>query len=288
MMKLKTSMNLLGVVGIAFLVFISIASLTDCGIYNGISFDHQVEGVNIRTSYQSDYGESQWKITDNKELYIKLEIVQQPNDTEVLIEHMHADVSIHAYKPHVDGLLQDTMDDKMHTGTQAGFYVSETYPYYETFAVEGYSKFLIEGWGFLIGYYGWTKIQEKRLTESNLIKVGAQGSEVVIVYDVLIKNPNETMYHKYIITDNFYIFFNGQFEPSSQVEEQKTTRTIIKPEEWAIWAYILACIVFIAGIVLGYIHKSWTIFSVFTMIALIIFLIAALGGTQWKEIVVVE
>jgi hypothetical protein len=212
-MKLKVICLLLFLFG-----FIATAQ---SGIYDGIQFTHYLDGINIVTTYRSDYGESSWKITDNKELYITLEVTTQPSDVTVIIEHMHADVSVHAYKPDVDGILQDTMDDKIHEGTQPGFYVSPLYPYEEIFAVEGYSKWLIDGWISLVNDFGSGSIDEERLNENNLKRNGAVGSEIVIVYDVLIKKGNEPYFHKRVIADDFYIFFNGDFEPSDEGEENK-------------------------------------------------------------------
>ena len=98
-------------------------------IASGISFDHQVEDILIRTTYWSPYGSEKWRITDNKILYIKLEILDMPEGATILVEHMHADCFIHSYFEDIDGLLQDTMDDKIHGGSTPGFLVSTSYPY---------------------------------------------------------------------------------------------------------------------------------------------------------------
>lgn len=270
---------------IAIVLFAFWARVANAGIYNGISFDHEFEGVKIQTSYRSDYGESMWQITDNKELFIALEILEQPENTTVMIEHMHADISIHSYKEEVDGLTQDSMDDKMHTGTQEGFYVSPEHPYFETFAVEGYSKFLIEGWGFLIGYYGWTSIEEKRLTEANLKKAGAQGSEVVTIFDVLIRHDGEDYFHKRIIVDDFYIFFDGGFEESSGHEESKELERIWWMDDWALTALLIGGVAFIGGFI--YAFKNTKIGLVAVCIGLIIMAIALWAGLHSEEIEVI-
>jgi len=270
---------------ITIIILSQIAPL-DAGIYNGISFTHEFEGITIQTSYRSDYGESAWQITDNKELYIALEIIEQPENTTIMIEHMHADISIHSYKEEVDGLTQDSMDDKMHTGNQEGFFVNMDYPYYETFAVEGYSKFLIEGWGFLIAYYGWGSIKEKRLTEANLRKVGAQGSEVVTIFDVLIKHDNEDAFHKRIIADDFYIFFDGGFEPSGTREERKEIQRIYNVTPAGYIAFIVAVLLMIGGIVIGLKVDGLLGWALIIIGMVIVALALIFGGISATEIVV--
>jgi len=185
----------------------------NAGITEGISFEHElVNGqVKIKTSYWSDYGNGTWKITDNKNLWIKLEVVEQPENWTILIEHMHADCIVEATQRMVDGILQDTMDDKLHVGTQAGFYVDEKRPYYECFSVEGYSKWLIDAWMFIFSGYGFGGATEKRLTEKNIRNMGAIGSEFAIVYDILIYENDRNYFYKEIIYDDFIVNFTGGF-----------------------------------------------------------------------------
>jgi len=201
------------------------------GIVQGISFEHKLANskVLIRTSYWSDYGNGTWKITDNKNLWIKLEVIEQPSNWTILVEHMHADCTIEATSQTVDGILQDVMDDKMHTGTQEGFYVSPKYPYIECFSVEGYSKWLIDAWMFIFSGYGAGGATEERLTEKNLRDEGAVGSEFTIIYDVLIKAENESYFHKEIIRDNFIVYYNGQFQANigGQAEYYEEERWIL-------------------------------------------------------------
>lgn len=260
------------------------------GITEGISFTHELRNgsVVIKTSYSSNYGAGMWKITDNKDVIIKLEVLEKPDNITLLVEHMHADVSIHSYKQHVDGLPQDTMDDKIHEGDQAGFLITEDYPYEEIFAVEGYSKFLIEGWGFLIGYYGWTTIKEKRLTEDNLKNVGTVGSEITIVYDILMKNDNEDYWYKEVFKDSFYIFFNGEFEETTEEEEQKTLKKVMmSPDSFQAIMFGIGIVLFFIGLVGGIISEEFRVIAIILIVIGTILMIASLG-TSFKEVIVTE
>lgn len=175
-----------------------------------ISFTHNLDSdIVIRTTYSTTYGAEFWKITDNKDLLLFLEVVNQPSDVIVYVEHMHADVTIHAYEEQLDGLLQDTMDDKLHAGDQPGFWVDPVHRYEEIFAVEGYSKWLIEGWMWFYSGWGSGKTDERRLTEENIIKAGAVGSQITVVYDILIEKDGR--FSKEVFKDEIYVFMDTKF-----------------------------------------------------------------------------
>jgi len=219
-------------------------------INKGISFIHELpENIKIKTSYWSDYDSTTWKITDNKNIWIQLEVLDNPNNLTILIEHLHADCSLEAKRPGLDGILQDTMDDKIHEGDQPGFYVSVDHPYYECFLIEGYSKWLIDGWIFYFSGYGAGGVVEERLTETNVRNRGVVGSEISVVYDVLIKDPSTGLYYKYIIHDDFIVYLNGSFEQNlggtgekEEVEETKANNKLLD--------LIVGLIFFILGVVL--------------------------------------
>ncbi len=177
---------------------------------DGISFTHHLDSdIVIRTTYSTTYGAEFWKITDNKDLLLFLEVVSQPSDVIVYVEHMHADVTIHAYEEQLDGLLQDTMDDKLHAGDQPGFWIDPDHRYEEIFAVKGYSKWLIEGWMWFYSGWGSGKTDERRLTEENIIKAGAVGSQITVVYDILIEKDDR--FSKEVFKDDVYVFMDTKF-----------------------------------------------------------------------------
>lgn len=81
----------------------------------------------------------------------------------MLIEHVHIDMSLKSTDTQFDGLSQDEMDDSFHGTSQDGFFVSNNYQYQNKFAIEGFSKDLIDGW-MLYGIF--IKYKEK-LGENN-------------------------------------------------------------------------------------------------------------------------
>jgi len=163
-------------------------------------FDFQVE-------YTTDYRTVGWRITDVKSMSMRARII--PEDackSEVLVEHVHADVSIKSSKEGIDGLTQDSMDDRLHVGNQPGFLIVPPYFYENVFVIGGFSQTLLEGWSFYFSGYGGGGINEKRLTEKSLVEDGgACASKFQIVYDLLIRNAGEEFFHTRSIRSEFLV-----------------------------------------------------------------------------------
>lgn len=115
-------------------------------------------------------------------------------------------MSLKSTNPQLDGLSQDSMDDSYHGTSQDGFWINEKYPYQNKFAIEGFSKDLIDGWTFVCGSYGYGSISQERLTEKNLTTYGkVYANKMQVVYDILIKYPKEDFYHVVSVLDEFLI-----------------------------------------------------------------------------------
>lgn len=168
---------------------------------------HEIEGLEFITTYNTgDYDLSRWRITDSKVINMTAEVINVPEDATVLIEHVHIDMSLKSTDPQLDGLSQDNMDDSYHGISQDGFFISDKYQYQNKFAVEGFSKDLIDGWTFVCGSYGSGSITEERLTEKNLVKYGnVYANKMQVVYDVLVKYADEDFYHVVSVLDEFLI-----------------------------------------------------------------------------------
>lgn len=136
-----------------------------------------------------------------------------PEGATVLIEHVHIDMSLKSTNPQLDGLSQDNMDDSYHGTSQDGFYISEKYEYQNKFAVEGFSKDLIDGWMFAVGSYGAGSISQERLTERTLVEYGdVYANKMQVVYDILVKYEGEEYYHVVSILDEFLIPVEYEYE----------------------------------------------------------------------------
>lgn len=168
---------------------------------------HEIEGFEFITTYNTgDYNLSRWRITDSKVIDMSSEVANIPEGATVLIEHVHIDMSLKATNPQLDGLSQDNMDDSYHGTSQDGFFISDKYPYQNKFAIEGFSKDLIDGWMFVCGDYGSGSISQERLTEKNLVQYGnVYANKMQVVYDILVKYADEDFYHVVSVLDEFLI-----------------------------------------------------------------------------------
>lgn len=168
---------------------------------------HEIEGLEFITTYNTgDYDLSRWRITDSKVINMTAEVTNVPEGATVLIEHVHIDMSLKSTNPQLDGLSQDYMDDSYHGTSQDGFFISDKYQYQNKFAVEGFSKDLIDGWMFVCGSCGSGSITQERLTEKNLVQYGnVYANKMQVVYDVLVKYADEDFYHVVSVLDEFLI-----------------------------------------------------------------------------------
>jgi hypothetical protein len=170
---------------------------------------HKVNGevFTFTTRYSTSYNVDDWQITDSKTLKMEAWLEQSAYFTgTTLLDNVHVDCNIQSKYQIMDGVLQDTMDDRLHTGDQPGFLVSDIYPYENTFSIEGYSQWLVEGWGYFNTSYGYTSYETVRLTEQNLRgNGGVMGNKFTIVYDLLIRNQGEEFYHTRSIVDEFIV-----------------------------------------------------------------------------------
>lgn len=171
---------------------------------------HDIEGIHFVNTYDTGrYDLGTWRITDSKTLSMEVSASNIPEGTQVMIEHMHATVSLKAELAQVDGMKQAEMDDSFHGTSQDGFIITEKYPYKNIFAIDGYSQTLLEGWGYYTGDYGSCSVDEKRLTEKNLINSHeVYANKIQIVYDVMIKNKDDEGWHTVPMIDEFLVKVN--------------------------------------------------------------------------------
>lgn len=175
---------------------------------------YEIEGLEFITTYNTgDYDLSKWRITDSKVINMTAKVKNVPKGATVLIEHVHVDISLKSTNPQLDGLSQDYMDDSYHGTSQDGFFISDKYQYQNKFAVEGFSKDLIDGWMFVCGSYGSERMAQERLTEKNLVKYGnVYANKMQVVYDILVKYADEEFYHVVSVCDEFLIPVEYEYE----------------------------------------------------------------------------
>lgn len=173
---------------------------------NTVAFEHKIGDSIIETSYSTgDYMLENWRITDSKTIVISAGVKKLAEGTELLVEHVHADVSIKSEDPQLNGMTQDSMDNSYHGTSQDGFYINEKYNYSNIFAIEGFSKDIISGWGFYTGSYGTSDISSKRLTEENIFRQRTYGNQLTVIFNILVKNAGDDKYHLESFEDQIII-----------------------------------------------------------------------------------
>lgn len=184
---------------------------------------HNIEGFEFTTIYDTgDYDLSRWRITDSKIINMTAKVENVPKGATVLVEHVHIDMSLKSTQAQLDGLSQDSMDDSYHGTSQDGFLVSDKYEYQNKFAIEGFSKDLIDGWEFVCGSYGSGSVSQQRLTEGNLVLYGdVYANKMQVVYDVLVKYEGEEFYHVVSVLDEFLIPVEVKNQKIEQNEEDE-------------------------------------------------------------------
>lgn len=161
------------------------------------------EPFNLICKYDTgNYPLSNWHITDAKTITMKVMTENLPNEYEVYIDHVHADILLKSTSPQVNGITQDTMDDSFHGYGQDGFFINNTTEYYNIFTIEGYTNQFYEMWGFVTGTYGTINASYSRLTETNLIANGTYAEKLAVVYDLSIKKPgSDKLYTKSVLSE---------------------------------------------------------------------------------------
>lgn len=168
---------------------VSIPNLTQILPVNG-------EDFSLICKYDTGkYSLKNWHVTDTKSINMNVHTKNLPDGYDVMVEHMHADISLVSTSPQINGITQDSMDNSFHGNTQDGFVIDNKTSYYRTFAIEGYTDQFYQLWGCAFGDFGTLSSTYKRLTELNIIKVGTYAERLSVVYDLAIKSPGDKKYH---------------------------------------------------------------------------------------------
>lgn len=164
------------------------------------------EKFKLITEYTCDStSKREWRITSDKFLYIRAYTQGLPEGVEVYIDNVHIDTSIKSKYASMDGILQDSMDDHVHSSQLIGFPISNTISYYGVNAIEGCNQDFIKGTFY--GYNGYSsgEIEEKRYTEKDYLDLGVYANKVQIVYDLLIKGPNDKDFYNVSVPTDFIV-----------------------------------------------------------------------------------
>ena len=172
-----------------------IDTLNDEIVQNGIEQIEEVPGENFKLviNYKCLLDDNErWTITADKDLFIDVCTMGLPDDTQVFIDNVHIDTTIISHYPSVNGITQDTMDDRIHNAQMIGFPISDFNSYNNICSIEGQNDSFIQGsfWGFN-GYQS-GDVEQKRYVESDYLKAAVTGNKIKSVFDLIIIKPDGT------------------------------------------------------------------------------------------------
>ena len=138
-------------------------------VANGIQQRLEVPGedFDLVVDYRCVLEENaKWTITSDKEMYLDVYTDGLDDNTKVFIDNVHIDTTIRSVYPSVDGITQDTMDDRIHNSQMIGFPISDDNTYSTVNCIEGQNQTFMQG-----SFYGFNGYSSGSISESALISV---------------------------------------------------------------------------------------------------------------------
>lgn len=161
---------------------------------NGITqiIDVPGESFKLVVNYQCELQEDErWTVTSDKQINTEIRTDGLPAGTQVYIDNVHTDTTICSYYPQVDGVTQDTMDDRIHNAQMLGFPISDSNAYVGINQIEGQNETFISG--FVHGYNGYSSgsVSEKRFLESDYLEKAVYANKITSIIDLIIVKGEE-------------------------------------------------------------------------------------------------
>lgn len=180
------------------------------------------EDFKLVTEYSCDSTSKRaWRVTSDKFLYFNVRTEGLPDDTKVYIDNVHVDTTVKSEYAVVDGILQDTMDDRIHNAQMLGFPIGNDTYYYGVDAIEGSNDTFVQSTTYAYtGYYSRTESVIKRYTESDYLDLGVYANKFQFVYDLLIQGPNDETPRCVSVNTDFIVNITSALE--DEKEKQKT------------------------------------------------------------------
>lgn len=167
----------------------TIDTTSDEALEKGITQIKEVPGESFKLviDYKCELEDNErWTVTSDKELTMEIRTDGCPEGVEVYIDNIHTDTTICSHYPTVDGITQDTMDDRVHNALMLGFPIADDNAYTGTNKIEGQNDTFIQG--FIHGYNGYESgtVEEKRFLESDYLNMGVNANKIGSIIDLII------------------------------------------------------------------------------------------------------
>lgn len=169
---------------------------------------------------------------------LTINTVGLPENTKVWIDNIHMDTSIVGTQKKMDGITQDTMDDRIHNSKMIGFPISNEIKLYTTNSIEGQDKDFIQGTFFgLSGYSSTGEFKQERYEESDYLEKGVYANKISSIFGLLVQGPNEKEPHGVDISDdiNIRVYDTVSVQKGDNIEYRKYnddgSYEVVKKEE---------------------------------------------------------
>ena len=164
-------------------------------IENGVTQVLQVPNndFSLVVNYKFDLLDNEkWTLCDDKNIIMEICTKNLKKGMKVYIDNVHTDTSVMAYENYFNGILQDTMDDRIHNSLMQGFPISNSVSYVGTNHIEGQNDSFIAGFTYgLGGYLSSGSVYERRRLESDYLSHGVYANKISSVIDLIIVNEDE-------------------------------------------------------------------------------------------------
>ena len=181
-------------------------------ISKGVTQIKPVNGENFSLKIKYLSGDKIWKINANKKLYIEINTIDLPENKEVYIDNIHMDTSIVSTKAAFNGILQDTMDDRIHNSLMLGFPISNTNSYFGINEIEGENSEFLQGYVYGSASYTAGSITMKRRLESSYLEDGVWANKVDSVIDLIIVNKDTNEKRQVSVDSSLLIEVNDKID----------------------------------------------------------------------------
>lgn len=160
--------------------------------------------------FSNEFAETRsWNITSDKFLNFAINTQGLPAGYEVYIDNVHIDTFLKANNSQMDGILQDTMDDRIHNSLMYGFPISDSAVCYGINLIEGANENFIDisYYGFYMNsyYMGGSSSEKRRYDEEDYMDYGVYGNKVSTVIDLLVKGPNDKDFRNISVATDFVV-----------------------------------------------------------------------------------
>lgn len=151
------------------------------------------EEFKLVVEYSADLNSgTEWTITAPKKLTTKTHTQGLDSDTKVYIDNIHTDVSTVSDYTMMNGILQDSMDDRIHNSLMLGFPISDDVSHIGINQIEGQNDTFVSGSVYAFNGYAGGSYSERRFEECDYLGAGVYGSLISSSYGLLIqKGDNE-------------------------------------------------------------------------------------------------